>query len=226
MSLWRFFGEHFLDMHLRLMVPLHSHPIPLAAKSVFQGVNPLNRQITDVPDNAETMGGTISILEKQIALLDEQQHKVAIQMAPGPQRIRGLSGTSKTVVLAMKAANIHRRYSNKNILFTFHTQSLYNQAKTLITKFFREYSDSDPDWERLHVRHGWGGVSRPGVYSDLCGRVGITPLTYRDAKSSDYAVPFRACCKEVLKYEIEPFYDFILVDEAQDFPKEFFWMLV
>ena len=195
------------------------------AKSVFQGTNPLNKQITDVPDNADTMGGAISILEKQIALLDEQQHKVAIQMAPGPQRIRGLAGTGKTVVLAMKAANIHRRYPDKNILFTFHTQSLYNQAKNLITRFFREYSDSDPDWDKLHVRHGWGGVSRPGVYFDLCRRVGIMPLIFRDARNRDYSVPFRACCNDVLKHEIEPFYDFILVDEAQDFPTQFFWIL-
>lgn len=197
----------------------------LTSKSVFQGINPLNKQITEVPINSATMGGAISLLEKQIALLDEEQHKVAIQMAPGPQRIRGLAGTGKTVVLAMKAANIHRRYPDKNILFTFNTQSLYNQAKKLITKFFREYSDSDPDWEKIHLRHGWGGASRPGVYYDLCRRMGLTPFTFQHARSRDYEVPIRACCQEVLKHNIEPFYDFILVDEAQDFPKEFFMVL-
>lgn len=197
----------------------------LTSKSIFQGVNPLNNQITEVPVNSATIGGAISLLEKQIALLDEEQHKVAIQMAPGPQRIRGLAGTGKTVVLAMKAANIHRRYPDKNILFTFNTQSLYNQAKKLITKFFREYSDSDPEWERIHLRHGWGGASRPGVYYDLCRRLGITPFTFQHARNMDYGVPIRACCQEVLKHSIEPFYDFILVDEAQDFPKEFFMVL-
>lgn len=197
----------------------------LAAKSVFQGVNPLNRQITDVPDNSTTLGGAIKILEKEIALLDEQQHKVAIQMAPGPQRIRGLAGTGKTVVLAMKAANIHRRYPEKNILFTFHTQSLYNQIQSLITKFYKEYTDNEPNWEKIHVRHGWGGAVRPGVYSDLCKRLGIRPLDFIMAKRYDAQIPFRSCCKEALKQKIEPIYDFILVDEAQDFPVEFFHIL-
>jgi len=80
------------------------------AKSVFQGINPLNRGVNDAVETAGNMGHAIRILEKEIALLDDEQHKVAIQIAPGPQRIRGLAGTEKTVVLAMKAANIHLRY--------------------------------------------------------------------------------------------------------------------
>lgn len=95
----------------------------------------------------------------------------------------------------------------------------------MITKFYREYSDSDPDWDKLHVRHGWGGISRPGVYYDLCRRLNIMPLTYQDAKRLDNNLPFRTCCQNVLKHETASFYDFILVDEAQDFPKEFFMLL-
>jgi hypothetical protein len=73
------------------------------AKSVFQGVSPLNSNLNHVvAETSATLGETVRILEKDIALLDEEQHKVAIQIAPGPQRIRGLAGTGKTVVLAMK----------------------------------------------------------------------------------------------------------------------------
>lgn len=194
-------------------------------KSVFQGVNPLNRMSGEIDENLAKMGGAIQALEKEIALLDQEQHKVAIQMAPGPQRVRGLAGTGKTVVLAMKAANIHLQYPKKKILFTFHTQSLYNQTKTLISKFYRVHSDSDPDWDLIHVRHGWGSSSRPGVYFDLCRRSGLTPLTLQTARGLDYGNPFRACCKQVLKAEIKPFYDFVLVDEAQDFPQEYFQVL-
>ncbi len=210
---------------------LHKLELPLGerewllTKSVFQGANPLNKQIIDVSDKVVKIGNAISILETQIALLDDQQHKVAIQMAPGPQRIRGLAGTGKTVILAMKVANIHRRYPDMHILFSFHTQSLYNQSKKLITRFYREYSDSDPNWDKLHIMHGWGSQNRPGVYSELCKRLGLKPLTLANARTLDSENPFRACCKAVLEHEFEPFYDFILVDEAQDFPAEYFLLL-
>jgi superfamily I DNA and RNA helicase len=196
------------------------------AKSVFQGVSPINGSTSGSgTQTAATLGETIRILDREIALLDEEQHKVAVQIAPGPQRIRGLAGTGKTVVLAMKAANLHLRYPDKEILFTFHTQSLYNQAKTLISKFYRIHSDESPDWDKLHVMHGWGGVNRPGVYSEVCRRSGEVPMALPSARSVDPTWPFRACCKSALQFNVKPTYDYILVDEAQDFPREFFQLL-
>lgn len=196
------------------------------AKSVFQGVSPLNRNLNHVTsETSQTLGEAVRILEKDIALLDEEQHKVAIQIAPGPQRIRGLAGTGKTVVLAMKAANLHLRYPNSQILFTFNTQSLYNQARTLISRFYRIHSDTAPDWDKLHVRHGWGSSSRPGVYADVCKSLGVAPMTYSLAKNLNPAFPFRACCQAALKLHVRPTYDYVLVDEAQDFPSEFFQLL-
>lgn len=195
------------------------------AQSVFQGANVLNSGLAGERTKADKIGATITILEKEISLLDEEQHKVAVQMAPGPQRIRGLAGTGKTVVLAMKAANIHQRYPNLRLLFTFNTQSLYNQVRRLITKFYRVNSDEDPNWENLHVRHAWGGARRPGVYSDLCRRQMVSPLDLRSARQRNWQEPFRACCEHILGHDIKPYYDFILMDEAQDFPIEFYRIL-
>lgn len=195
------------------------------ARAVFQGVAPLTISAGATAQQATTLGETIRELDKAIALLDEDQEKGAIQIAPGPQRIRGLAGTGKTVLLAMKAANIHLRFPDSMILFTFNTQSLYNQAKSLISKFYRYHSDFDPDWEKLHVRHAWGGRSRPGVYSDLSSRQGLDPLTFESATTINPQVPFQACCERALSQPIRPEYDFILVDEAQDFPPAFFRVL-
>jgi len=194
-------------------------------RAVFQGVAPLNKLLTAPAQSITTQGAAIKELERQIALLDEEQEKGALQIAPGPQRLRGLAGTGKTVLLAMKAANIHLRYPDKKILFTFHTQSLYNQAERLISKFYRSYSDADPDWQLLHVRHGWGGRNRPGVYFDVSTRQGVPPLTFAQARAGNASAPLAYCCQSALGRPIEPEYDFILVDEAQDFPKEFFHML-
>jgi superfamily I DNA and RNA helicase len=196
------------------------------SKSVFQGVSPLNKGTLDQPNKSSIMGEAIGLLEKDIALLDTDQHKVAIQIAPGPQQVRGLAGTGKTVVLAMKAANIHLRFPDKKILFTFNTQSLYNQAKSLISKFYRINSDSDPDWDKLHILHAWGGQGKQGVYSELCRRHGIRPLTLSEARQMGSIDPLAICCKDILRrIKIDPYYDFILMDEAQDFPKDFFRLL-
>jgi superfamily I DNA and RNA helicase len=195
-------------------------------RSVIQGATHLHKSSRDVSPNITTLRDAIKELDKQIAALDDEQERVALEIAPGPQRIRGLAGTGKTVLLAMKAAHIHILYPNAKILFTFHTQSLYNQIIELISKTYRAHKGSDPDWDLLHVRHSWGGRSRPGVYSDLCGRQGVTPLDLRMARSIDrQKEPFQVCCEHALQLSIWPEYDFILVDEAQDLPKEFFRVL-
>lgn len=195
------------------------------AKSVFQAAAPLTRFSPSVPTKSKKIGPAIKEMDKRIAQLDSEQNKVAVQIPPGPQRIRGLAGTGKTVLLAMRAANIHSRDPDAKILFTFHTNSLYGQARSLISRFFRYYNDEDPDWDSVQIRHGWGGKDRPGVYSDLCGRQGALPINFRDARSADYKVPFRIACQDALSREVVAAYDYVLVDEAQDFPREFFQLL-
>ncbi|MGI9059674.1 MAG: DEAD/DEAH box helicase [Ktedonobacteraceae bacterium] len=194
-------------------------------RAVIQGATTLHKPTSPIPTNVATMGVAIKELDKQVASLDDEQELVALQIAPGPQRIRGLAGTGKTVLLAMKAANIHLQDPNKKILFTFNTQSLYNQVRELISKSYRAHSGNDPNWEYLHIRHAWGGRSRRGVYSDLCARQGVFPLDFQAARTINREDPFQACCKQALKSSIVPEYDFILIDEAQDFPNEFFQLL-
>ena len=194
-------------------------------RSIVQNVAPLNKAQIELADTSNRVGDAVRKLERQIALLDTEQHKVAVQMAPGPQRIRGLAGTGKTVILALKAANIHLQYPDSKVLVTFSTQSLYNQLQDLIERFYRPLADKDPNWDNLHIRHAWGASRRPGVYYDICAEVGARAYTLDDAKRMDRAVPFRACCKHALTIGVPPFYDFILVDEAQDFPFEFFRVL-
>jgi superfamily I DNA and RNA helicase len=206
----------------RFASPLESDQWRLV-QSVVQAAVPLSRftggHLRKPP---ATFGDALKILENNIALLDMEQQRAATQIPPGPQRIRGLAGTGKTVLLALKAANIHRQFPDATILFTFNTQSLYNQAKALISKFYRHFSGVEPDFDKMHIRHAWGGKTRAGVYYEACKRQGLPALDFLSAKARDREDPFRACCAELLKTPISPVYDFILIDEAQDFPKEFF----
>jgi len=193
------------------------------AQSVTQAAVPLTRRRNlKTPLEPQTFREALDILENDIALLDMEQQLAAVQIPPGPQRIRGLAGTGKTVLLALKAANIHRQFKDAKILFTFNTQSLYSQAQSLISRFYRHFSGIEPDFEKkLHIRHAWGGRKRAGVYSDACARLGIPPLDLTTARDRNRQNPFAECCKDLLQREIVPVYDYSLIDEAQDFPKEF-----
>lgn len=161
-------------------------------------------------------------LESEIATFDADQRHAALALVTGPQRIRGLAGSGKTVVLAMKAAHLHLADPNAEILLTFYTKSLYDFIRLLITRFYRHYNDRDPDWSRLHVRHAWGGRALDGVYFNACLECGVTPLSLSDAKGRELE-PFDYVCSELLASKrVRSLYDYALIDEAQDLPRSFF----
>jgi superfamily I DNA and RNA helicase len=164
----------------------------------------------------------IAKLEQDIHNFDLTQRQVALSLVPGPHRIRGLAGSGKTIVIAIKAALLHLSEPEKKILVTFYTRSLRDTLKTLITKFYRHMRDEDPDWTQIHVKHGWGNSRAGGVYSEASSRSGQLPISLREAqrKSSD---PFSYACAELVKSErVKPYYDYVFIDEGQDFPNSFY----
>lgn len=171
-------------------------------------------------------GGTIKKIEKEIANLDEWQKKAAFETPDGPQRVRGLAGSGKTVVLALKAAYLHAQHPTWNIAVTYYTRSLSQQFVAMISNFSYEFLGDLPDWEKLHIIHAWGTEYETGIYSELAKRMGVIPLNYNGAKAKyGRAQAFEGACNELMfqnSGDIEPYYDTILIDEAQDMPKSFF----
>lgn len=191
--------------------------------SVAQGAGRLNSYKTlGATVTAETIGEAIGLLESRIASLEKMQHAAAIQIPDGPQRIRGLAGTGKTIVLTMKAAILHSRFPDKKILYTFHTQSLYNHIRNLITKFYRDSEEKDPNWDNLLVLHSWGSRSKEGVYYRTCLRNSIQPIPFDRARAQNYEEPLDHVCTELLKADLNEEYDFVLIDEGQDLPASFY----
>lgn len=197
------------------------------ARSVVEGAKALSRaskrKIED-PD-AQPLAVAMASIEAEIANFDQKQRYIALVDVGGPARIRGLAGSGKTVILAMKVAHLHLNNPQAKILVTFYTKSLRRTIKNLITKFYRHYSESDPNWKRIHIRHGWGGSTLPGVYSDACRRHAVRPLTLQEARQrpSGRRSPFEAVCEHLLSStEIYPYYDHVLIDEGQDFPVSFY----
>jgi superfamily I DNA and RNA helicase len=207
-------------------------PQPLSAdawhelRAIVEGTKAIIRpKPRNVPASARNTPGSkpalLAELESEIANFDANQRRAAISIENGPQRIRRLAGSGKTVVLAMKSAHIHLNDPTANILVTFYTKSLYDFIRRLITRFYRQFNDRDPDWNKVHVRHGWGGKSMGGVYYDACLANGQTPMPLRSVVS--YANPFEHVCAQVLASgDLKQAYDYVLIDEAQDFPSSFF----
>jgi len=172
-----------------------------------------------------TKGGTASKLEAELALFDTRQREGYSIPTDGPQRIRGLAGSGKTVVLAMKAAQTHLEDRDATVLFTFCTRSLYQHVRQLITRFYRQFDDTDPDWEKVVVAHAWGGQSMPGVYSIACQAHGVQPMTLTEARHT-WSAPtkpyFELVCEDLLqKVNIRPLFDYVFIDEGQDFSASF-----
>jgi superfamily I DNA and RNA helicase len=193
--------------------------------STIEGAKGLIRpKKRDLPTQDESSKGKqAEIVEAAITLFDQQQKHGMMGQVTGPQRIRGLAGSGKTVVLAMRAAQTHLQYPDAKIAYTFSTKSLYQHVKRLITRFYRQFDDQDPDWEKhVHVLHGWGSSNTPGIYSVACEKHGVRPLSFQEASERTFDDRFDYAVTQLMDTaKISPIYDYVFVDEGQDFPTSF-----
>lgn len=189
--------------------------------SIIQNANIINKTSNIyVEEPAKNISEAIVLNNKRISLFDYDQMEASLTITEKSERIRGLAGSGKTVLLAMKAAKLHKRFPDKKIAFVFYTKSLYNQAITLIRKYYNQIADDEPNWDNLLVLHSWGGQTvGNGFYYSVCKSCGVVPKTLKQGTLADH-------CKELLELDsIKEIYDFILIDEAQDFPLEFFLLV-
>lgn len=159
--------------------------------------------------------------------MDNRQSEAVIKTVEGVQGIRGLAGSGKTIVLALKAAYLHSQHPEWKIVVTFNTRVLKGQFKQLINTFCIEQTGEEPDWENLQIIHAWGAPgdeSKNGLYYQFCKIHGIEYLDYFHARNQyGRNNPFGEACHKALEemQESVTVYDVILVDEAQDFSSDF-----
>ena len=175
----------------------------------------------------DSRGAKLKRLEESIATLDNTQSKAVIETVEGVQRIRGLAGSGKTIVLALKAAYLHAQHPEWRIAVTFNTRSLKGQFRRLINNFSLEQTNQEPDWENLRIVNAWGapgGPERDGIYHEFCR---VHDLEYLDFRSAEGrfgpGMPFSKVCEHAVNQvrENKHIYDVILIDEAQDFSPAF-----
>ncbi|HAT4126574.1 DEAD/DEAH box helicase (plasmid) [Clostridium perfringens] len=206
-------------------------------KSLYKKLCEILQKVSDLkPKKARnnvklenSYGAIIKKIEKEIANLDQWQKKAAFEIPEGPQRIRGLAGSGKTIVLALKAAYLHTQYSHMKIAITYYTRSLYQQYVNLISNFVNELSGDEVNWENIDIIHAWGSSSEKGVYSIITDQLNIIPYNLTAAINKfGRQNTFKYVCKEaieVMNSNFVPIYDAILIDEAQDLPSEFFRLI-
>lgn len=208
------------------VTPELENAIHSALQRVPGARNSKDRQQAQKP---ESKGSKLKEIGREITFMDRWQKAAAIETPAGPQRIRGLAGSGKTVVIAHKAAYLHTRNPGSRIAVTFHTRSLYQQIESLIDNFVFDNWMEARDPEKLEVLHAWGSYREEGIYSRMAESIGFPVRSYASALQAfgrDDA--FKGTCRELLK-EVqarrtapESIFDVVLIDEAQDLPPEFF----
>ena len=99
--------------------------------------------------------------------MDHKQSKAFIETVEGVQRIRGLAGAGKTIVLERKAAYLHAQHPEWRLAVTFHTRSLKDFYRQLIYRFSLGEQGQELDWERLRIVHAWGASGGVKVMASI-----------------------------------------------------------
>lgn len=165
-------------------------------------------------------------IKRKIILFDGDQTRFIFD-EPKEKRIviQGLAGTGKTELLLHKIKDIYKKNDGVKIVFTCHNKILAENLKERIPDFFNFMKvDEQIKWkEKLWVMSSWGSKADKdsGVYSYICHYYNIPFERY------SYSTTFDAICKRALENlrEIEnfvPCFDYILIDESQDFTENFF----
>ncbi|MEO5369958.1 MAG: ATP-binding domain-containing protein [Magnetococcus sp. DMHC-1] len=175
----------------------------------------------------DSRGAKLKRLEDSIANLDLHQSRAVIETVSGVQRIRGLAGSGKTIVLALKAVYLHAQYPHWNIAVTFFTQPLKEQFYQLIRNFYVHQTGEEPNWDHLHIIHAWGspgGAEKLGIYYNFCKKRDVEYHDYESAKALfGHGNEFSGACEKAINESQNSsfIYDAILIDDAQNFSSSF-----
>lgn len=166
-------------------------------------------------------------VKKKIILFDGDQSRFIYSTTTTKKKItiQGLAGTGKTELLLHKLKDLYIKNKDTKIVFTCYNKTLAKSMEKRVPDFFNFMRvDEQIKWnERLWVMSSWGSHGHPnsGVYSYICSNYGIVFRPF------SYTWQFDTVCKTAIDElkeigHIEPCFDYILIDESQDFPQSFF----
>ncbi|SIQ93717.1 Superfamily I DNA and RNA helicases [Aeromonas sp. RU39B] len=164
-------------------------------------------------------------VKSKIILFDTDQTSFVFKAGFGKKYvIQGLAGSGKTELLLHKLKEIYSKNSEAKIAFTCFNKILASTMKTRIPDFFDFMRvERQIDWgNKLFCFHSWGSGREPnsGMYRYICHYYDIPFGTFSSGS-------FEWLCKKAIddikskKWEKEKAFDYVFVDESQDFPQSF-----
>ncbi len=194
---------------------------------------------TDHLETSLTRSAVLAIVRQRISELDLQQEQIAKVIPPGPQRIRGIAGSGKTVLLCQKVAQMHLKHPEWDLVLVFFSRSLYEPILQQVDQWLRRFSCNqigyDPQNSKLKVLHAWGSKDQPGFYRTICQSAGVWSQSVQQTtrlKANEALA--EACCHLLKSATIPTIFDAVLIDEGQDFmvdedlkfegKQPFYWM--
>jgi superfamily I DNA and RNA helicase len=168
-----------------------------------------------------TRASVLASVRQRLSEFDLQQEHIGKEIPPGPQRIRGIAGSGKTVLLCQKAAHMHLKHPDWDIAFVFWSRSLYHPIIAQLDKWLRRFSSGEVGYDakngKLRSLHAWGAKNQPGLYSTICKAAGVKRLTVNDTERKQPNEALAEVCVQLLHNTVVPtLYDAILIDEGQD----------
>ncbi|WP_035536205.1 DEAD/DEAH box helicase [Halomonas alkaliantarctica] len=171
---------------------------------------------------------TLEKVKRKILLFDGEQTRFVYQPPKSKVvRIQGMSGAGKTELLLHKLKEIYGSEDEPKVMFTCHNKILASSLRNRIPEFFDFMRvDQQIAWhERLWCVHAWGSRNdiHSGAYRYICAHYGVEFFPFSPRFS------FEDACAHALEAigdkptdENKYAFDFMLIDESQDFPEVFF----
>jgi superfamily I DNA and RNA helicase len=168
----------------------------------------------------ESRGEVLQQLRDRLLIFDLQQERIAKQIPQGMQRIKGIAGSGKTVLLCQKAAHMHLKHPDWKIALVFFSRSLYQSIIEQVDRWLRYFSNGECGYvsnSRLLILHAWGSRQQAGFYSTICRLNNIQPLTLNDSENKQPQEALAEVCLKLLEQTtVIPYFDAIIIDEGQD----------
>ncbi|HCX2603548.1 TPA: DEAD/DEAH box helicase [Staphylococcus aureus] len=181
----------------------------------------------NTPDKGGKAENILEAVKKRIIQFDADQTRfVYDDLNKNSIYIQGLAGTGKTELLFHRLVNLYTQ-TDSSIVFTCYSRILVSDIQERIPKFFDQMrvSERSDINERIKVMRSWGSLndSNSGLYSYICNYYGLEFINYASSGRDEFDGVCKKALSEISKIEnFKPCFDYILVDEAQDFTDSFF----
>lgn len=211
--------------------PLFTIQVYKETNGIIQNFYGLNGKDDRSLKKEDSLGSVIKKRTNDMNMLDQNQFNGIYNSISSHMRIRGLAGSGKTILLVKKMAYEHFKHPELELAYVFYTKSLKQYVKELFKLYYKDFEKyKEPDMSKIHILHSWGGSEMKGFYSEICEKNDVKCRNYQGAYLLKGGTDdrFAAVCNEVLekteKQGLVPLYDYIFIDEAQDFKLPFFIM--